>query len=73
VIGVLHALSALPPVLTFVLLAGDLKNKIKKGKLMNNIKATGNSIKENHDNRLENSVIHRDDDALRYIFLKMCT
>jgi voltage-gated sodium channel type II alpha len=33
---------------------------------MNNIKATGNSIKENHDNRLENSVIQRDDDALRW-------
>jgi hypothetical protein len=61
-----HALSALPLLLTCrALLAGDLKNKIKKGKLMNNIKATGNSIKENHDNRLENSVIHRDDDALR--------
>ncbi|XP_059479446.1 sodium channel protein para isoform X5 [Neocloeon triangulifer] len=44
---------------------GDLKNKIKKGRMLNNIKAgTGNSIKENHDNRFDNSVIHRDDDAL---------
>nr|QRG33296.1 paralytic [Schistocerca americana] len=35
---------------------GDLKNKLKKGKLMmNNAKLIGNSIKENHqDNRIEN-------------------
>ncbi|XP_034241357.1 sodium channel protein para isoform X3 [Thrips palmi] len=43
---------------------GDLKNKLRKGKFLNNTKAIGNSITGNHqDNRFESDFIkHRYDD-----------
>lgn len=47
---------------------GDLKNKLRKGKFLNNTKAIGNSITGNHqDNRFESDFLkHRyDDDNIR--------
>lgn len=45
---------------------GDLKNKLKKGKLcMNNTKAIGNSI-NHHDNRMEHEYMnHHEEDTIR--------
>lgn len=46
---------------------GDLKNKLKKGKLcMNNTKVIANSI-NHHDYRLDNDYINQnEDDTIRY-------
>lgn len=61
-------------------LSGDLKNKLKKGKmLMNNTKTIGNSISGNHqDNRLENDILNNHGLQVRkqtnkYFFIILCT